>query len=158
MEEVSTSDKNVNSCEYCGEALPQDATRCKYCASLVNNIPKYQVQDRRTQYFSSAPLKKDVYISQTDSTDGTEAESENNIVQENGLSNGAKVFLTVIFSVIPGIGQLAGIITAMILMSSDHSDRKSFGKALLVAGIIMFLVSFVVYFMGVLTFLIMRQA
>ena len=55
------------------------------------------------------------------------------------LGNGMKVFLTLVFALLPGIGQLAGIITAIAFMSSnDDSDRRSFGSALLVANIIMF--------------------
>lgn len=57
------------------------------------------------------------------------------------LSNGLKVFLTILFTVIPGIGQIAGIITAIIFMGSTDQDRKSFGVAILVASLIMFVVS-----------------
>lgn len=58
------------------------------------------------------------------------------------MGNGMKVFLTMIFTLLPGIGQLAGIITAIVLMSSnDDSDRRSFGSALLVANIVMFVLS-----------------
>lgn len=58
------------------------------------------------------------------------------------LSNGLKVFLTILFTVIPGIGQLAGIITGIVFMSADGDrDRKSFGVALLVACLILFLLS-----------------
>jgi hypothetical protein len=53
-----------------------------------------------------------------------------------------KVFLTVLFTVLPGIGQLAGIITAIVFMSSEgDSDRRSFGVALLVASLIMFVLA-----------------
>lgn len=55
------------------------------------------------------------------------------------LSNGLKVFLTALFIIIPGIGQLAGIITAIVFMNSEgDSDRKSFGVALLVLSLIIF--------------------
>lgn len=58
------------------------------------------------------------------------------------ISNGMKVFLTILFTVIPGIGQLAGIITAIVFMNAeDDADRKSFGVALLVASLIMFVLS-----------------
>jgi hypothetical protein len=58
------------------------------------------------------------------------------------LSNGMKVFLTVLFTLLPGIGQLAGIIAAIVFMNSDgDSDRKSFGVALLVASLVMFVIS-----------------
>lgn len=55
------------------------------------------------------------------------------------LSNGLKVFLTALFILIPGIGQLAGIITAIVFMNSEgDSDKKSFGVALLVLSLILF--------------------
>lgn len=69
------------------------------------------------------------------------------------LSNGFKVFLTVLFTVVPGIGQLAGIIAAIIFMNSDgDSDRKSFGVALLVASLIMFVLSCIGCFIMVIAF------
>ena len=69
------------------------------------------------------------------------------------LSNGMKVFLTVLFTVIPGLGQLAGIITAIIFMNDDADrDKKSFGVALLVASLIMFVLSCIGCFILVLAF------
>lgn len=59
----------------------------------------------------------------------------------SALSNGLKVFLTILFTMIPGIGQIAGIITAIVFMGSTDQDRKSFGVAILVASLIMFVVS-----------------
>jgi len=58
------------------------------------------------------------------------------------LSNGLKVFLTVLFTLVPGIGQLAGIITAIVFMSTEEdSDRRSFGVALLVSNLILFVLA-----------------
>lgn len=58
------------------------------------------------------------------------------------LSNGLKVFLTMLFTLLPGIGQLAGIITAIVFMSADgDTDRRSFGIAILVASLAMFVLS-----------------
>lgn len=69
------------------------------------------------------------------------------------LSNGLKVFLTILFTVIPGIGQLAGIITAIVFMNADDdADRKSFGVALLVASIILFVLSCIGCFVLMLVF------
>lgn len=69
------------------------------------------------------------------------------------LSNGLKVFLTLLFAFLPGIGQIAGIITAIVFMSSDgDEDRRSFGVALLVANIAIFILSclgcFLLYTIG----------
>lgn len=56
------------------------------------------------------------------------------------LSNGTKVFLTSISTVL-WIGQLVGIIAAIIYMNSEYdADRKSFGVALMVASLIFFVV------------------
>jgi len=64
------------------------------------------------------------------------------VAPKQPLSNGLKVFLTVLFTILPGIGQLAGIITAIAFMSSeDDSDRRSFGVALLVSNLVMFVLS-----------------
>jgi len=90
---------------------------------------------------------------------GGSQNSNNNRYSENRtenmpvypLSNGMKVFLTVIFTLIPGIGQLAGIITAIIFMNNEYdSDRKSFGVAILVASLIMFVLSCIGCFIAVL--------
>lgn len=68
------------------------------------------------------------------------------------IGNGLKVFLTVIFTIIPGIGQLAGVITAFVLMSSDNDpDRRSFGTALLIASLLMFVIACAVSFTAALT-------
>ncbi len=69
------------------------------------------------------------------------------------MSNGLKVFLTMLFTLVPGIGQLAGIITAIVFMSSSgDDDRRSFGVAILVASLAMFVLSclgcFVLYSIG----------
>lgn len=64
------------------------------------------------------------------------------------LSNGLKVFLTIIFTMIPGFGQIAGIITAIVFMSSADQDRKSFGIAILVACAVLFTISCIVCFIA----------
>lgn len=82
---------------------------------------------------------------------------EQHVMHNNGkapLGNGMKVFLTLVFALLPGIGQLAGIITAIAFMSSnDDSDRRSFGSALLVANIIMF----VLMCLGCFVFMLLAQ-
>lgn len=63
-----------------------------------------------------------------------------NSQEVNRLGNGMKVFLTVI-STIPWIGQLIGIISAIVFMNSEYdTDRKSFGLALLIASVVLFVI------------------
>lgn len=66
--------------------------------------------------------------------------SRTNYSNRKQMSNGIKVLLTAITAAIPGIGQLVGIIAAIVFMNAeDDSDRKSFGLALLVASLIFFI-------------------
>lgn len=64
----------------------------------------------------------------------------------NPLSNGLKVLLTVVTTVVPGLGQLAGLVIAIIFMNTpetvyDYADRRSFGLALLISCIVIFVLT-----------------
>lgn len=73
------------------------------------------------------------------------------------LSNRFKVSLTVIASIIPGIGQLVGIIAAIAFINeADDPDRYSFGRSLLTASIIVFVLSCIFYGMLLVTILAAR--
>lgn len=66
--------------------------------------------------------------------------------RRNPLSNGLKVLLTVVTTVVPGLGQLAGLIIAIIFMNTpetvyDYADRRSFGLALLISCIVIFVLT-----------------
>ena len=55
------------------------------------------------------------------------------------LSNAMKVFLTSLSNFIPGLGQLIGVIIAIVYMNTEgDTDKRSFGLALLVNSIIVF--------------------
>lgn len=57
------------------------------------------------------------------------------------LSNRRKVFLTTFSSFIPWLGQLVGIIAAIVYMNSEEDDdRRSFGRSLLVSSLITFVI------------------
>ncbi|MCX7747250.1 MAG: hypothetical protein N2645_10220 [Clostridia bacterium] len=61
-------------------------------------------------------------------------------LRKEALGNGLKVFWTTLSNVVPGIGQLAGIIVAIVYMNSEDDDRRSFGLALLTSSIIVFFI------------------
>ena len=87
--------------------------------SVKNDSPQTQNKDIKNQYPAQT---KDEY--------------------KTSLSNGIKVFITVACSIIPVIGQLAGLIIAIVFMNSDgDTDKRSFGFALLIASLIVFVVS-----------------
>lgn len=55
------------------------------------------------------------------------------------LTNAMKVFITTICNFIPGIGQLVGVIIAIVFMNTEgDTDKRSFGVALLVSSIVVF--------------------
>lgn len=55
------------------------------------------------------------------------------------ISNAMKVFCTSACTIVPGLGQLIGIIIAIVCMNSEgDTDKRSFGLALLVNCIIVF--------------------
>ena len=121
---MSTSDANKRRCSYCGEEISTYSRRCQYCGSLLEPVVDVNMYN---------PPPKAL---------GT-----------NALSNGMKVFITAICSIIPGIGQLAGIIISIVFLNAEEDeDRKSFGAALLIASLIVFFVTCVFYFLIGLAF------
>ncbi|HOM02382.1 MAG TPA: zinc ribbon domain-containing protein [Acetivibrio sp.] len=62
--------------------------------------------------------------------------------QKKSLGNGMKVFMVMLSNLLPGIGQLFGVIAAIVFMSVEgDKDRKSFGKALLISSVIAFVIT-----------------
>ncbi|NLH96913.1 MAG: hypothetical protein GX477_06200 [Clostridiaceae bacterium] len=116
---------SMKNCAFCGESIPSDAVRCPYCASMLETA----ADDGADRTFDAG---------------GVPGPGPN--MMKSGvrapLSNGLKVFLTLLFAMVPGFGQIAGIITAIVFMSSDDdSDRRSFGTALLVANLALFILA-----------------
>ncbi|NJD03947.1 MAG: zinc ribbon domain-containing protein [Ruminiclostridium sp.] len=125
-------------CSFCGMDIPADAKRCSYCGSLLQVNPDRSI----FTYPQGGALPSREEKVPDCGRSGMEP-----------LSNGLKVFLTILFAIIPGIGQLAGIITAIVFMNEyDDADRKSFGAALLVASIILFVMTCIVSFVFLLFF------
>ncbi len=68
--------------------------------------------------------------------------SGQNTALKPSISNAMKVFITSICSLVPGLGQLIGVIIAIVFMNSEgDTDKRSFGVALLVNSLIVFVVS-----------------
>lgn len=91
----------------------------------------------------SQPVKENIFPS---------ASKSSSYETSKPLSNGMKVFLTIISTVIPGVGQLIGVIVAIIFMNShEDKDRRSFGVALLVASLVFFVLSGFLFIVSLLT-------
>lgn len=166
-------------CSYCGEEIPAEAGRCPFCGSLLDVVVDIDSTPLNTL---EQPVYTFVNDAEEQDASGTNvSEPSENIPlpaaqpgipaghqpaqprvpapqpsyssAKNPLSNGMKVFLTLLFSFIPGAGQLAGLITAIVFMNTDDDpDRKSFGVALLIAMLIMFVLSCISCFLVIMVF------
>ena len=185
---MDNRNENVKKCAFCGMDVPADAVRCSYCGSLLEvkvdqnvfmnpqagepsalerETPATENDEEAAGYkanHQTQPDDKAVFEAKPVSNTGSGYRQDYKMPSygRSGrvpLSNGLKVFLTILFTVIPGIGQLAGIITAIVFMNADDdADRKSFGVALLVASIVLFVLSCIGSFMLMLFFSISQSS
>ncbi len=73
-------------------------------------------------------------------------------VVDANLSNWTKVFLSALAVIIPGIGQLVGIIVGLVMVANDSdSDRRSYGAALLTVSVLVFLIQLIFWFLFALS-------
>lgn len=113
---METLGDKFKTCSFCGEEIDVLSKRCDYCGSLL-----YKACEAAADKVEEKPRQ------------------EAPVYTVDRLGNGMKVLLTIISVIIPGFGQLAGIITAVIFMNYEcDSDRQSFGAALLTASLIFF--------------------
>lgn len=164
-------------CVFCGESIPLRAGRCPYCGSILEtrsddggvgtgtagrdgagNVQDPRSDDAGGQHnagtYGRFNAGDSFYAGGGPNTRGGPGTggTYNGGGPTKPLSNGMKVFLTAVFTLVPGIGQLAGIITAILFMNSeDDGDRKSFGAAILVLSLVMFALSCIAGFIAVIT-------
>ncbi|MBC7765142.1 MAG: hypothetical protein H7Y41_01560 [Hyphomonadaceae bacterium] len=119
-----SEDWNMKICPYCQNNIKDEMKKCPFCGSTVALI-------RSSFYDQSAPLPQvEHLLNQTDTPIAFTQASPY-------LANGVKVFVSII-ATIPFIGQIVAIICAIVWMNAKDQDRKSFGSALLSAGLILF--------------------
>ncbi|MBZ4644852.1 MAG: hypothetical protein PWR27_276 [Petroclostridium sp.] len=107
----------MRQCPYCGEHIDSSTSKCPFCGSNVE--PRNDIQEVELINSGNIPSQS----------------------QKNSLSNGLKVLFAMI-STIPLVGQLFGIILAIIYMNAEgDADKKSYGKALLTGTLIITLVT-----------------
>ena len=79
--------------------------------------------------------------------------NNNSAVDNNFMSNWTKVILSALAVIIPGIGQIIGIIVGLVFVSNDvNADRRSYGAALLTVSVVTFIISAGFWFIFALTF------
>lgn len=93
-------------------------------------------QDQPTENITSKPeepnqnMKDYIY----------KAEVHHSLEYTEPLSNLIKVLLTTLTALFPMMGQLIGLFFGIFFSTYDDRDRKSFGKALIILSIIMFMI------------------
>lgn len=136
---------NLNrKCTYCGEKIDENVGRCSYCGSLTD---KNIENDKEKNESDSSIRDNEATIQENEQPVNSSFQKgwyPSQLAHEkNQLSNGLKVFLTILSVVVPFLGQLAGIIIAIVYMNtSDDQDKRSFGIALLIASLVFFILSF----------------
>lgn len=121
-------------CPYCGEQIESSTSKCPFCGSVVEPEPELEndEQDQAGYAGSKDGINNEGMLGQGQSNNQP-------TVPPGTLSNGFKVFIAMLATV-PLIGQLVGIIMAIIYMNSEGDpDKKSFGKALLIGTLVIFL-------------------
>lgn len=79
--------------------------------------------------------------------------NNNNSLNIKTLSNWTKVMLTSLSVMVPGIGQIVGIISGLVFVANDRdADIRSFGAALITASVIAFIIAAIFWFIFALTF------
>lgn len=69
------------------------------------------------------------------------------------LSNWTKVMLTAVAVLIPGLGQIIGIILGLMFVANDRdADRRSYGAALITVSVIAFILAAIYWFIFALAF------
>lgn len=128
-------------CPFCNEEIDSKTRRCQHCGSILKRERYLDREERIAHTFSQDRFEtkedEDFLISppRPDMVGGPTYTG----LEKDRLSNGAKVFLSVMAAVIPGLGQVAGVIFAIIFMNDENDeDKRSFGAALLVASLAVF--------------------
>lgn len=146
----------IINCPFCKEEIDSEARRCQYCGSVlkkeryrdmesesVMTVETDEFNDEKRETYHVDPLPKPM-VHNTPSYAGLE---------RKGLGNGFKVFLTIIAATVPGLGQIIGVIFAIIFMNDESdADRRSFGAALLVASLAIFVLMCLSMLILVVTF------
>lgn len=71
----------------------------------------------------------------------------------NFMSNWTKVILSALAVIIPGIGQIMGIILGLVFVSDDNNaDKRTYGVALITVSVVVFIISAVFWFIFALIF------
>lgn len=151
-------------CEHCGEQIHIRSQKCPFCNQTVEEEPKIEEksekmdenkqeilennsgsdkteemqEDSENKEINDVPPTFDFRVGQEPQDYVYKAEVKHSLEYTSTMSNLTKVFLSAICT-IPLIGQILGTFLGVFFITYEDSDRKSFGKALIILSITMFL-------------------
>jgi hypothetical protein len=142
-------------CNNCGESASEGMRRCPYCGSSFEDNINLKPDSLKSEPLKSISNEEDVDVKQTNDTTLVNSEVKEAYCKSlpqkaaiKTLSNNIKVFITVMCAIIPGIGQLAGVILSIAFINNEEDiDKNSFGHALLIASVIIFFLSCLFWFL-----------
>lgn len=168
--------QTYSKCKYCNEPIGKYEGRCKYCASLIDweeaqpeqasskdnledNVNDAQRNDLvRGQDFVlvnyTPPAVEDKNIAGIDGHNNNinaaskkvYPNSKSFIKNKKVLSNTAKVWLATVCSIFPFVGQIVGLILSISYINSNDPDRRSYGSALLIPSVVIFVLNMFIFF------------
>lgn len=130
-------DENDEYCSACGFKIPSDNEPAQPAVNLKKNV------NENGQEYSEAGESQAQFAMHKETAAHAEQGSGFNEPggfrreTEEPFSNGLKVLFVAINLLVPVIGFIFGVISAIIFMRKKNQDYKSFGKALLVLNIIL---------------------
>lgn len=162
-------------CEHCGEAIHIRSQKCPFCNQVVSNVPEEiikveesnnseienktfenEVKEEKEEVTTETEGMKDMYNTQPNAVNFVvgnngepkdyvyKAEVRHSLEYTNPMSNTVKVFVSALCT-LPIMGQIIGAFLGVFFSTYEDSDRRSFGRALILLSIFMF-VLYIAYF------------
>ncbi|NMB33870.1 MAG: hypothetical protein GX992_06540 [Clostridium sp.] len=152
-------------CKYCNESVSPGFKRCPFCGSLLetDTFEKERVDTAQDEISMDEAAGRTQGLDTGDNTNIHNRDKAGKTKTKNDLSsqkkntntssgeikmlgNGIKVFLVTITNLLPGIGQLLGVIIGIALMGgAKNPDKRSFGKAIFVSSLFVFVFMLILF-------------
>ncbi len=117
-------------CPKCGIFMEDTDSVCPKCGYVNDNIIDGE------------------YTEETVKEEKININENKNSNEELQLGNFVKVFLVAVTILVGGIGPIIGIVSGIVLMSKPYEDYRSFGKILVILGIVLLAISFLCCCLG----------
>ena len=122
-------------------------------AAINVNLDEAKNIGNVNQAYNGRPNQADLSYNQISYLERQMLLNNNNSLNIKTLSNWAKVMLTSMSVLVPGIGQIVGIILGLVFVANDRdADRRSFGAALITVSVIAFIIAAIFWFIFALSF------